>query len=92
MTAVCRRVFEQQEVDGTVQKGHTGVKDSVCLEEAGAVVEKIKSMSSPSAIRGGTDELGALQNEAGEKPKTGLLPLGKTCQILQWERQNTLRE
>lgn len=42
MTAVCRRVCEQQEVDGTVQKGHTRLKDSVCGEEAGAVVEKKK--------------------------------------------------
>lgn len=39
--------------------------------------------SSASAISGGTDELGALQNEAGKKQKMGLLPIGNNSQILQ---------
>lgn len=36
-------------------------------KKAGVAVKKIKKISSASAISGGTDELGAPQNEAGEK-------------------------
>lgn len=55
-------------------------------KKAGMFVEKIKRMSSASAISGGTDEFRAPQNEAGEKQTTGVLLLGKTYQIIQYEK------
>lgn len=55
-------------------------------KKAGMFVEKIKRMSSAFAISGGTDEFRAPQNEAGEKQMTGVLLLGKTYQIIQYEK------
>lgn len=72
-TAVCRRTSEQK-------KGQSGVKDTGWGKLAG--VWGKRRMSSASVMSEGIEELGALQVK-----KMGLLPSGKTCQTLQWKRQ-----